>query len=259
MSVSTRVVFAGSAGSSEPNSRIEIVVIEFEKELQAREVEASEVVLAMRIVIAVERVERRDRSDRHRAHVARQIADADGQQQAAESRIEGLSKRVVEIANAFASLFISERHVLLHAIDASSWCVERRRGAFRHCTRGGHSVERSSGRSPVANLLLQRLRSAGNGLASCGIRDGGLMARLSVFVERPAETVTARKIGLDRDRERMIFGHRNNICELRNYFLAILFRQHKKFLFGRISKNRHIITHLNANFGTMPQFMAPRK
>ena len=127
--MSTRVVFAGSAGSSEP-TRGGIVVVELEKELVPREIEAAEIVLAMRVVIGVERVERCDLSDRHRAHVARQGVDARRQHRPAECRIEGLPKRVVEIANAFASLFVSERHVLLHAIDASSWRAERQGGTL---------------------------------------------------------------------------------------------------------------------------------
>jgi hypothetical protein len=74
-----------------------------------------------------------------------------------------------------------------------------------------HDAVQSSDRSPVTNLLLQRLGGVGNGFASCGVRDGGSIARLSVFVQRPAETVTARKIGFNRDREPVIFGHLNTM------------------------------------------------
>src|ERR1039458_9288984 len=83
-----------------------------------------------------------------------------------------------------------------------------------------HNAVQSSDRSPVSNLLLQRLGGVGNGLASCRVRDGGSLARLSVFVERPAETVTARKIGFNRDREPVIFGHLNNIGPWWNVFPA---------------------------------------
>ena len=75
-------------------------------------------------------------SDRHRAHFARQDVDAGRQHHSAECRIEGLPKRVVEIANAFASRFVNERHVLLHAIDAPSWRAERRGGTLSIIIRG---------------------------------------------------------------------------------------------------------------------------
>jgi hypothetical protein len=42
---------------------------------------------------------------------------------------------------------------------------------------------------------------------SCRVRDGGSIANLSVFAERPAEAPIAQKIGLNRDRERVIFDH----------------------------------------------------
>jgi hypothetical protein len=74
-----------------------------------------------------------------------------------------------------------------------------------------HDAVQSSDRSPVGDLLVQRLRGVGNGLASCGVRDGGLIAWLFVFVDRPAETVTDRKIGFNPDRERVILGHFNNM------------------------------------------------
>ena len=45
----------------------------------------------------------------------------------------------------------------------------------------------------------------------CRVRDGGSIANLSVFVERPAEAAIAQKIGLNPDRERVILGHLNNM------------------------------------------------
>ena len=74
-----------------------------------------------------------------------------------------------------------------------------------------HDAVQSSDRSPVSNLLLQRLGGVGNGLASCGVRDGGPIARLSFFIERPAEAAVAQEIGFNRDRERVIFDHLRTI------------------------------------------------
>jgi hypothetical protein len=122
---------------------VEVVVVDFEKELVSRQVETAEVVLSVRIVIGVEAVERGDLSDCHRADVARQGVDTGRQHDAAERWIEGLPKGVVEIANAFARLVVSERHLLLREIDASPWRVERRGGAFRHCTYRERLVEGS--------------------------------------------------------------------------------------------------------------------
>src|ERR1019366_6366710 len=68
-----------------------------------------------------------------------------------------------------------------------------------------------SGRPPVSDLLLQRLGGVGKGLVFCRVRDGGSIANLSVFVERPAEAAIAQKIGLNPDRERVIFSHLNNM------------------------------------------------
>jgi hypothetical protein len=93
------------------------VVVDFPKELIVPELKASEVVFAVRVVVGAKGVERRDRSDGRRANVARQGVDARRQNHAAERRIEGLSKLVVEFANAFARFIVSERHVLLHEVD----------------------------------------------------------------------------------------------------------------------------------------------
>jgi hypothetical protein len=130
-----------------------LIQIDLEKELAARKVEAPEIVLAMWVVVAVEGVERYDFSDRHRAHVARQSVDARRQHRAGECRIEGLAKRVVEIANAFASRFVSERHVLLHAIDAPLWRAERRRGTLSIIILGVVAV-RGGGSQPSPFMVI---------------------------------------------------------------------------------------------------------
>ena len=65
----------------------------------------------------------------------------------------------------------------------------------------------SPGPSPFGDLLLQRLCGVGRGFALCRVRDGGSIAKLSVFAERPAETAVAQKIGFNRDREGVIFDH----------------------------------------------------
>jgi hypothetical protein len=70
----------------------------------------------------------------------------------------------------------------------------------------------------VSDLLLQRLVSVGKSLAFCGERDGGSMERLFVFAERPSEAAIAQKIGFNRDRERMIFGHGGNMGRWRSVF-----------------------------------------
>ena len=79
-----------------------------------------------------------------------------------------------------------------------------------------------SGRPPVSNLLLQRLGGVGEGLASCGVRDGGSIARLSVFADRPAETAIAQEIGFNRDREGVISGHFNTMRAWRNVFQPVV-------------------------------------
>jgi hypothetical protein len=94
-----------------------IVVIDFPEELIAREIEAAEVMFAVRIVVGAEVVERGDLSDRHRADVARQGRNACSAYRSSEPGIEGLSKGVVEFANVFARLVVNERHVLLHEVD----------------------------------------------------------------------------------------------------------------------------------------------
>jgi len=62
------------------------------------------------------------------------------------------------------------------------------------------------------------LRSVGNGLAFCSVRDDGSFAKLSVFVKRPAETAIAQKIGFKPDREGVLFGHLDNMRPWRNVF-----------------------------------------
>ena len=130
MRVSTRVVFVGVGRIVRSHFERRIVIVDFEEEPLSGELEAAEIMFAMRIVVGVERVERRGLADRHRAHVARKRADAGRHHHFAEIRIETFSKGVVELANAIASLVVNERHVLLHAIDASSWRAERRRGTL---------------------------------------------------------------------------------------------------------------------------------
>jgi len=75
-----------------------------------------------------------------------------------------------------------------------------------------------SGRPPISDLLLQRLGGVGKGFVLRRVRDGGSIANLSVFAERPAETAVAQKIGFNRDRERVIFGHLNTMRAWRNVF-----------------------------------------
>ena len=53
MIVRTRVVFSGSAGSSDPNVSL-VVVVDLPEELLTGDLEAAEVVLSMRIVASVE-------------------------------------------------------------------------------------------------------------------------------------------------------------------------------------------------------------
>lgn len=81
-----------------------------------------------------------------------------------------------------------------------------------------HDAVQSSDRSPVGNLLLQRLGGIGNGLASCGVRDGGSNARLSVFVQRPAEAAVAQEIWFNRDREGVILDHLHTMRPGRSVF-----------------------------------------
>jgi hypothetical protein len=57
MVVSRRVVFSGLAGSSEPPSHVEGVVIEFEEVALTIDLEAAEVVFAVRVVVRGEFVE----------------------------------------------------------------------------------------------------------------------------------------------------------------------------------------------------------
>jgi hypothetical protein len=81
-----------------------------------------------------------------------------------------------------------------------------------------HDRVQSSDRSPVSNLLLQRLGGVGKRFALCRVRDGGSIANLSVFAERSAETAIEQKIGFNRDRERVILGHLNNMGTWQNVF-----------------------------------------
>ncbi len=95
-----------------------------------------------------------------------------------------------------------------------------RGGTVNYCNLRGWNALQSSGRPPFSNLLIQRLRSVGNGLALCSVRDGGSIARLSVFVKRPAETAIPQKIGFNPDGEWMIFGHLANMRALAECFPA---------------------------------------
>ena len=93
--MSTRVVFAGSAGSSEPNSMVGIVIIELEKELTAGEFEGAEVMLRVGIVVGGEFRERRHAPDHHCLYVRGQGIDAGGHHHAPAGH-RG-TERVVEL------------------------------------------------------------------------------------------------------------------------------------------------------------------
>jgi len=106
-------------GIVRPEFEARVVIIEFPEEHLARELEAAKVVLAVRVVVGVKSVECRDLAHRHCLNIAREGADALGEHRAAERGVERFSERVVEFANAFVRWVVSERHVLLRAIDAS--------------------------------------------------------------------------------------------------------------------------------------------
>ena len=80
MIVRMRVVFSGSAGSSRAELAAFIEVLDLPEEPAIAELEAAEVVLAVRIVVFVEVIEVDDLPDRSRLHHIRQLIDSGGQQ-----------------------------------------------------------------------------------------------------------------------------------------------------------------------------------
>ena len=76
MMVSTRVVFSGSDGSSDPYRQSEVVVVDLPVERFVGDLEAPEVVLAMRVIVSGEVLERLHQEQRLGLHVERQLADA---------------------------------------------------------------------------------------------------------------------------------------------------------------------------------------
>ena len=80
-----------------------------------------------------------------------------------------------------------------------------------------NAVTLESGRDIGATIEIS-LGGVREGFAFCLVQDGGSIARLSVFAERPAETAIAQKIGFNRDREGVISGHFNTMRAWRNVF-----------------------------------------